>query len=149
MHRLELTYGNRMRHQDGGERIDVKLKDNGGFRQSVFVAQTRMQFTHKSRFAAVNKDACGAPGVQCRMHELFKGGLKRRNQRLNVALHVKEVDVAGGFAPLQRVRVTVGKACDMVGLAHALHGKVTVFDGFIREEHTAQFKNADVFGLTV
>ena len=116
MHRLELTYGNRMRHQDGGERIDVKLKDNGGFRQSVFVAQTRMQFTHKSRFAAVNKDACGAPGVQCRMHELFKGGLK---------------------------------ACDMVGLAHALHGKVTVFDGFIREEHTAQFKNADVFGLTV
>ena len=108
-----------------------------------------MQFADKADGLATEQHAGAAAGV----HRWVLCGLEHRlqgcEQRLHVALHVEEVDLGVGAAPLQLVGRAVSQTCNAHGLLEALDCCVALDHGVVAQEHAAQLEHANAVGLAV
>jgi hypothetical protein len=108
--RLVAGDGREGRHRLGLHRGQVQFEQHRRVRQLVGLAPARVQFTQHADGHAIDQHPGAAAGVEGRVLGGFEHRPARRQQRLDIALDVEEVDRALGTAPLRAVDRAVGQA---------------------------------------
>ena len=74
----------------------------------------------------------------------FKPRLERCNERLNIALDIKEVHGTRYFAPLFTMGIAIDKPRDVSRLTYPLDGPIPILNGIVRIENAPELKKANI-----
>jgi hypothetical protein len=91
---------------------------------------------------AVELDRRAAARMQRRMRRSDEARDGRREERLDVALDVEEIDALARHAPLRRRDRAEGEAAEPKRLAHAGDAERACHAGVVANEHLAELEDA-------